>query len=466
MTLIKSISGIRGTIGGNPGDNLTPPDIVGFTSAYAMWLLRSGRELSRRIVLGRDARVSGPMLENLVTGTLTGMGFDVVMIGFATTPTVEIAVPLEKADGGIILTASHNPAQWNALKLLNHEGEFLTARAGSEIVAMAESMDFTYETFDRLGGITRSDEYNQKHIELIKNLRLVDAEKIRKAGFTVVIDCVNSVGGIILPSLLEQLGVKKVTGLYTEPTGLFPHNPEPLPEHLSVISAKMKEAGADVGFVVDPDVDRLAIINEDGSMFGEEYTLVAIADYVLKHTPGNTASNLSSSRALRDITEKRGHNYVAAAVGEVNVVEAMKAENCVIGGEGNGGVIYPALHYGRDALAGIALFLTHLADSGMKCSELRKTYPQYVISKNKISLDEGINVDTVLSKVKKYYSDQLTDETDGLKIDFPDSWIHLRKSNTEPIIRIYAEHVDREKADELASGVIKVIRESASQPNK
>ncbi len=460
MTLIKSISGIRGTVGGRPGEGLTPPDIVGFTSAYAAWLNRSGRKLSRKVVIGRDARTSGPMVEQLVAGTLNGMGFDTVILGPATTPTVEIAVPLEQADGGIILTASHNPAQWNALKMLNHEGEFLSSEAGMEIVRMAESRDFVFPTWDKLGKNSCTDAYNQEHIDRVCRLDLVDTGKIRAAGFHIVIDCVNSVGGIIIPGLLKALGVKEVTELYTEPTGLFPHNPEPLPEHLTAISAKMKETGADAGFVVDPDVDRLAIVNEDGSMFGEEYTLVAVADYVLRHTPGNTASNLSSSRALRDITEKRGFNYVASAVGEVNVVEAMKASGCVIGGEGNGGVIYPALHYGRDALAGIALFLSLLADEGIKCSELRKRYPSWVISKNKISLEEGINVDSVLSNVKKHYSDQLINETDGLRIDFSDSWVHLRKSNTEPIIRIYAEHRNKEKADELAGEVMKVIRDS------
>ena len=457
MTLIKSISGIRGTIGGRPGESLTPPDIVGFTSAYATWLQRTGRKLNRRIVIGRDARVSGPILEQLVAATLNGMGFNVVMLGLATTPTVEIAVPLEKADGGIILTASHNPAQWNALKLLNHEGEFLSAADGNEIVGLAERSDFTFASFDQLGKCTYSDDYSRKHIEMVKNLKLVDTEKIRAAGFRVVIDGVNSVGGLIIPDLLRELGVKEVTGLNTEANGLFQHNPEPLPENLTAISEKVKETGADVGFVVDPDVDRLAIVNEDGTMFGEEYTLVAVADYVLSRTPGNTASNLSSTRALRDITEKSGYTYTASAVGEVNVVEAMKANHCVIGGEGNGGIIFPALHYGRDALVGIALFLTHLADTGLKCSDLRRTYPEYVISKNKISLREGINVDAVLSNVKSHFSAQLLNESDGLKIDFPDSWVHLRKSNTEPIIRIYAEHADREKADELANRVMKVI---------
>ena len=462
MTLIKSISGIRGTIGGITGENLTPPDIVSFTSAYAEWLIKSGRELSRRVVVGRDARISGPMLEQLVAGTLNGMGFDAVILGPATTPTVEIAVPLEHADGGIILTASHNPAQWNALKLLNHDGEFLSAEAGEEIVKMVNGMNFSYQPFDKLGKNVYSGEYNTRHIDLVKNLRLVKPDQIKKAGFKVVVDCVNSVGGLIIPDLLRALGVAEIIELYTDSNGLFPHNPEPLPENLSAISEKMKETGADVGFVVDPDVDRLAIVNEDGTMFGEEYTLVAIADYVISHTPGNTASNLSSTRALRDITEKRGYNYVASAVGEVNVVEAMKSNQCVIGGEGNGGVIYPALHYGRDALVGIALFLTHLASSGLKCSELRKKYPEYVISKNKISLSEGINTDLVLSNVKNHYSGHILNETDGLKIDFPDSWVHLRKSNTEPIIRIYAEHSERNKADQLADEVMNVIQKAIS----
>lgn len=456
MTLIKSISGIRGTIGGKPGESLTPVDVVQFVSAYARFIKERSAKDRIKIVLGRDARVSGPAIESLVTGTLNSMGADVVSLGLATTPTVEIAVPREKADGGIILTASHNPAQWNALKLLNEQGEFLSASDGEKLIEIVQKQDFNYPGYEKLGH-QEEKSFDQVHIEEILNLELVKPELIREAGFKVVIDCVNSVGGIIIPDLLYALGVKEVIELYTEPDGLFPHNPEPLPENLGDISQKIIETKADLGFVVDPDVDRLAIINEDGSMFGEEYTLVAVADYVLSKTPGNTCSNLSSSRALKDVTEKYGMKNFSSAVGEVNVVEKMKAEKCIIGGEGNGGVIYPELHYGRDALVGIALFLSHLAEKGMSGSELRSGYPDYVISKNKISLDQGMNVDLILSKIQQEYSDDKVNTLDGVKIDFDEGWVHLRKSNTEPIIRIYAEHKNREEADKLATGIKNVI---------
>lgn len=459
MTLIKSISGIRGTIGGKPGDGLTPVDIVNFAAAYGTFIQRLQGKESIKIVLGRDARISGEFVESLVVNTLIGMGAELVLLGFATTPTVEIAVPLEEADGGIILTASHNPKQWNALKLLNSKGEFLSAKDGESLLKIIEEGDFNFADIDKLGSIRQNDTYDKKHINQILNLPLVNKELIKKAGFKVAIDCVNSVGGIILPQLLKELGVSEVVELYTEPSGIFPHNPEPLPENLAEISLLVKETKADVGFVVDPDVDRLAIINEDGSFFGEEYTLVAISDYILSKTPGNTCSNLSSTKALKDISEKHNVNYYSAAVGEVNVVEMMKKQNCVIGGEGNGGVIYPELHYGRDALAGIALFLTQLAESRLKCSELRSTYPEYVISKNKISLDSGMDMDKLLSKVKAHYSEFKINEIDGLKIEFENSWVHLRKSNTEAIIRIYAEHVNGEEANSLADKVIKTIND-------
>lgn len=458
MTLIKSISGIRGTIGGTVGEGLSPLDIVRFTAAYARHIRENKTIDSNKIVVGRDARISGEMVGQVVIGTLLGMGFDVVNIGLATTPTTELAVKMEKAAGGIILTASHNPKQWNALKLLNERGEFLNAAQGEDVLKKAADDDFVFAEVDQLGKLTENNTYTQKHVESVLALDLVDVEAIRKAGFTVAIDCVNSVGGVALPVLLEALGVKQVEKLYCDPTGHFPHNPEPLPEHLTDIANLMKSGKADVGFVVDPDVDRLAIIAEDGSMFGEEYTLVAIADYVLQNTPGNTVSNLSSSRALRDVTQRYGMEYNAAAVGEVNVVAKMKATNAVIGGEGNGGVIYPASHYGRDALVGIALFLSWLAKSGKKVSELRKTYPDYFISKNKIELTPQIDVDNILVKIKAKYQQYEVNDIDGVKIDFPTGWVHLRKSNTEPIIRIYSEARTVAEAEQFAQEVIGEIK--------
>jgi phosphoglucosamine mutase len=460
MTLIKSISGIRGTIGGIPGNGLTPLDTVKFTAAFGSWIKKqSGKKSGERvkIVIGRDARISGPMVDQIVTGTLIGLGIDVIETGLATTPTVEIAVPAEKADGGIILTASHNPKQWNALKLLNQKGEFLSDADGKQVLSMAENDEYSFAEVDDLGSITQKD-YTLTHIDQVLNLSMVDVNAIRAKNFKIAIDCVNSVGGIVIPKLLYALGVKEVVELYCEPNGQFPHNPEPLTEHLTEISKVVKEKGVDAGFVVDPDVDRLAIVNEDGSMFGEEYTLVAVADYILSKKPGNTCSNLSSSRALRDVTEKHGGKYFAAAVGEVNVVTSMKQNSVVIGGEGNGGVIYPELHYGRDALVGIALFLTHLAKTGKKCSQLRASYPEYYISKNKIELKPGIDVDTILVKMKEKYKNEKVNDIDGVKIDFPTEWVHLRKSNTEPIIRIYAESKSKEAADSLALKIISDIK--------
>jgi len=462
MTLIKSISGIRGTIGGPVGDGLNPLDIVRFTAAYATEIRRNKQIDSKKIVVGRDARISGEMVNQLVIGTLLGMGFDVVNIGLATTPTTELAVTMEGAAGGIILTASHNPKQWNALKLLNEKGEFLNALEGENILKIAEVESFTFSAVDDLGKLTEDDTYNKKHIDSVLALKLVDVEAIKSANFRVAIDCVNSVGGIVLPQLLEALGVKTVEKLFCEPNGQFPHNPEPLPEHLTEIADLMKQGKADVGFVVDPDVDRLAIICEDGSMFGEEYTLVAVADYVLQNTPGNTVSNLSSTRALRDVTNNRGGNHTAAAVGEVNVVTAMKATNAIIGGEGNGGVIYPESHYGRDALVGIALFLTHLAKTKMSVSALRKTYPEYYISKNKIELTPSIDVDAILIAIKGIYKQYEVNDIDGVKIDFPTGWVHLRKSNTEPIIRIYSEAGTAEQADAFAQAIITEIKRIAN----
>ncbi len=457
MSLIKSISGIRGTIGGRTGDSLTPVDVVKFTAAYATLIRLKKQSASNKIIVGRDARLSGEMVKSLVIGTLNGMGFDVVDIDFATTPTTEVAVTLENAAGGIILTASHNPKQWNALKLLNEKGEFLNAAEGQEILKIAETEDFNFIDVDNLGHTTVDYTYTQKHIEHVLGLDLVDVEAIRKANFTVAIDCVNSVGGIAIPALLNALGVENILGINCEPTGHFAHNPEPLPEHLTEISDLMQTAKADVGFVVDPDVDRLAIICEDGSMFGEEYTLVSIADYILQRTPGNTVSNLSSTRALRDITQKNGGKYEAAAVGEVNVVEKMKATHAVIGGEGNGGIIYPASHYGRDALVGIALFLTQLAQSGKKVSGLRASYPSYFMAKQKVELTPETNIDVVLSEVKKKYAEYPVNDIDGVKIDFPDRWVHLRKSNTEPIIRIYTEAPTMQEAETLAAEIKKVL---------
>lgn len=461
MALIKSISGIRGTIGGRAGEGLSPLDLVKFTSAYASFILSSKKSDSKTIVVGRDARISGEMVNKVVVGTLMGMGMDVLDIGLATTPTTEMAVKAEKAAGGIILTASHNPKQWNALKLLNEKGEFLNAKEGQTILKLAEADDYVFAEVDNIGKLSTSDEYTKKHIEKILSLDLVDVEAIKAANFKVAIDCVNSVGGIAIPELLEALGVKTVEKLYCDPTGHFPHNPEPLPEHLTEISNLMKSGKFDVGFVVDPDVDRLAIIGEDGSMFGEEYTLVAVADYVLQHTPGNTVSNMSSTRALRDVTHKYNCEYTASAVGEVNVVTQMKASNAVIGGEGNGGVIYPANHYGRDALVGIALFLSHLAKEKKTVTELRKTYPNYFMSKNKIELTPQIDVDGVLAVIKGSYKQYEINDIDGVKIDFPQGWVHLRKSNTEPIIRIYSEAGTPEQADNFAKAIMDEIKRIA-----
>ena len=457
MTLIKSISGIRGTIGGQAGDTLNPLDIVKFISAYAAFIRKTTTVQGHKIVVGRDARISGAMVRDVVCGTLTGMGFDVVDLGLASTPTTELAVAMEGACGGIIITASHNPRMWNALKLLNEKGEFLNKEEGNEVLRLAEEEAFEYADVDHIGKCRVDHTYDQKHIDLVKNLELVDVEAIRKVGFRVAIDTVNSVGGIILPKLLEQLGVKQVTGLFTEPTGDFGHNPEPLEKNLGDIKALMQKGGYDVAFVVDPDVDRLAMFCEDGTMYGEEYTLVTVADYILQHTPGNTVSNLSSTRALRDVTRKYGCEYRAAAVGEVNVVTQMKAVRAVIGGEGNGGVIYPEAHYGRDALVGIALVLTYLAKSGKKMSELRATYPQYYMAKNRIDLTPDTDVDAILAQVKEMYKDEEVNDIDGVKIDFADSWVHLRKSNTEPIIRVYSEARTAEEADEIGRKVMDVV---------
>ncbi|MBO5960436.1 MAG: phosphoglucosamine mutase [Paludibacteraceae bacterium] len=457
MSLIKSISGIRGTIGGRVGSGLSPLDVVRFTAAYATFIAQRQATGAKKIVVGRDARISGAMVDQLVCGTLMGMGFDVVNIGLASTPTTEMAVVSEHAAGGIILTASHNPKQWNALKLLNEKGEFLNDAEGKQVLAIAEADDFVFADVDALGRLSVSNDATTRHIEAVLALALVDVEAIRKAGFRVVIDCVNSVGGIALPELLKALGVEQVIKLNCTPDGHFPHNPEPLPEHLTEISDYLKKGGADVGFVVDPDVDRLAIVCENGEMFGEEYTLVAVADYVLSHTPGNTVSNMSSTRALRDVTLQHGAAYTASAVGEVNVVTAMKDTNAVIGGEGNGGVIYPALHYGRDALVGIALFLTHLAHKGVKVSELRKEYPAYYISKNRIDLTPEIDVDSLLTAMKGLYKHYEVNDKDGVKIDFPQGWVHLRKSNTEPIIRIYSEAPTKEQADAFAKATMAEI---------
>lgn len=461
MALIKSISGIRGTIGGKVGEGLSPVDVVRFTAAYATQIKANKTCTSNQIIVGRDARISGEMVNQLVVGTLLSMGFDVVNIGLATTPTTELAVTIHKAAGGIILTASHNPKQWNALKLLNENGEFLNAAEGEAVLKIAAEESFIFSPVDEVGVLSYDDTMLEKHIESVLSLELVDKEAIAAADFSVAIDCVNSVGGIAIPALLKALGVKRTEALYCEPNGHFPHNPEPLPEHLTDISELMKNGKADVGFVVDPDVDRLAIICEDGSMFGEEYTLVSIADYILQNTPGNTVSNLSSTRALRDVTRKYNCEYNAAAVGEVNVVSKMKATNAVIGGEGNGGVIYTASHYGRDALVGIALFLTLLSKQKLKVSELRKTYPDYFISKNKIELTPSIDVDKVLKTIKENHSQYEVNDIDGVKIDFPEGWVHLRKSNTEPIIRIYSEAATAAKANEFAQSIIVQIKEIA-----
>lgn len=458
MTLIKSISGIRGTIGGKVDQGLTPIDAVKFAAAYGTWLLERNPNTKLKVVIGRDARISGQMISDLVIATLLGLGIDVVNLGLSTTPTVEVAVPMEKAHGGIILTASHNPKQWNALKLLNEKGEFISGADGEKVLSIAENESYNFADVDSLGLETKDDSYLQKHIDAILALPLVDKKAIESADFSVVVDAVNSSGGIFVPALLEALGVKKITKLYCDPTGHFPHNPEPLPEHLTDLSDKIKETSADVGITVDPDVDRLALVCEDGSMFGEEYTLVAVADYVLTHTPGATVSNLSSTRALRDITEDRGLAYSAAAVGEVNVVAKMKETNAVIGGEGNGGVIYPELHYGRDSLVGIALFLSHLAHQKMKVSELRDSYPKYTISKNKIELTPDIDVDELLKFMTINYAHEEVDTTDGVKIYIGKEWVHLRKSNTEPIIRIYSESKNEEMANELAERMIREMK--------
>lgn len=460
MTLIKSISGIRGTIGGIVGDNLTPVDAVKFASAYGTFLKNNTSKDKLKVVIGRDARISGPMIHNLVVNTLIGLGIDVIDLGLSTTPTVEIAVPLEKADGGIILTASHNPKQWNALKLLNAKGEFLSGADGAVILEIAESEAFVFSEVDDLGTITPITNYMDKHIDEILNLKLVDVVAVKAKKFKVVVDGVNSSGGIVIPDLLEKMGVE-VVKLYCEPNGHFPHNPEPLKEHLGDICKLVVEEKADFGIVVDPDVDRLAFISNDGEMFGEEYTLVAVTDYVLSKTPGNTVSNMSSSRALRDITEKHNGSYKASAVGEVNVVEMMKATNAVIGGEGNGGIIYPETHYGRDSLVGVALFLTHLANMDVTVAELRASYPQYFMSKNKIELTPSIDVDLILEKMAEKYANEEITTIDGVKIDFAENWAHLRKSNTEPIIRIYTEAKTQELADALALKVIAEIKEIA-----
>lgn len=461
MTLIKSISGIRGTIGGNVGDNLTPIDAVKFAAAYGVWLKSYRNKESLTVVVGRDARLSGHMIQSLVMQTLVGLGIDIIDLDLSTTPTVEVAVPLEHADGGIILTASHNPKQWNALKLLNEKGEFLNAAEGQKILEIAESDNFQFAEVDDLGTIKRNDAYIDIHVDEVLNLPLVNVEAIKKAKFRVVVDGVNSTGGIAIPRLLEELGVE-TTKLYCDPTGHFPHNPEPLKEHLTDLSEAVKSSACDFGIVVDPDVDRLAFMDENGEMFGEEYTLVACADYVLSQTPGNTVSNMSSTRALSDVTAKHGGQYEASAVGEVNVVELMKKNNAIIGGEGNGGIIYPELHYGRDALVGVALFLSLLADKKMSVSALRASYPNYFMSKKKIELTPNLDVDGILKAMESKYNGERITTIDGVKIDFKESWVHLRKSNTEPIIRIYTEAMTADAANSLANKIISEIKAIAS----
>jgi phosphomannomutase len=461
MTLIKSISGIRGTIGGAVGENLTPIDAVKFAAAYGTWLKNDRNKETYRVVVGRDARISGNMIQDLVMNTLVGLGIHVIDLGLSTTPTIEVAVPLEHADGGIILTASHNPKQWNALKLLNSKGEFLNGVEGAKILEIADKDGFDFAEVDDLGKITKNDAYIDIHIDEVLDLDLVDADIVRKANFKVVVDGVNSTGGIAIPLLLDRLGVSTVK-LYCEPNGQFPHNPEPLKEHLTDISELVVKENADLGIVVDPDVDRLALICNDGEMFGEEYTLVACADYVLSKTKGNTVSNMSSSRALKDITEKHGGVYEASAVGEVNVVELMKKNNAVIGGEGNGGIIYPSSHYGRDSLVGVALFLTHLAEKQISIRELRDSYPSYFMSKNKIQLTPQIDVDAILIAMQEKYAHENITTIDGVKIDFTDNWVHLRKSNTEPIIRIYTEAKSQDLADALAQKIISEIKKIAN----
>ena len=458
MTLIKSISGIRGTIGGEVGENLTPIDIVKFTIAYTRFIASKNNAKRLRIVVGRDARISGEMVNDIIEGTLLGCGVDVINVGLCTTPGTEMAVITHKADGGIIITASHNPKQWNALKLLNEKGEFLNAAEGQQVLALAEQEDFLFPDVDNIGKVILREDFNPTHIEQVLALKLVDVEKVKERKFKIVVDAVNSIGGVVIPALLEKLGCE-VVKLNCEPTGHFAHNPEPLPQNLTEISEVIVKEGADLGVVVDPDVDRLALVNEDGTMFGEEYTLVAVADYILQHTKGNTCSNLSSSRALSDVTVARGGSYSASAVGEVNVVTKMKETGAVIGGEGNGGVIYPELHYGRDALVGVALFLTYLAELGCSMTELRKRYPAYFASKNKIELTPAIDVDKVLATIKERYAAERVNDIDGVKIDFAEHWVHLRKSNTEPIIRIYTEAKSQEFADEVAQQFIAEIKE-------
>lgn len=458
MTLIKSISGIRGTIGGNPGEALTPIDAVQFAAAYGSWLKLRFPNQRLKVVVGRDARISGEMISQLVTNTLIGLGIDVVQLGLSTTPTVEMAVPYHKANGGIILTASHNPKQWNALKLLNEKGEFISGAEGEHLLAIAEKGEFDFAEVDDLGQLTNDTTAIERHIETILALDDVNIPAIAAANFSIVVDAVNSTGGIAVPALLRKLGVTNITELYCEPTGHFPHNPEPLPEHLTELSQKIKDVNADLGITVDPDVDRLALVNEDGSMFGEEYTLVAVSEYILSRRKGATVSNLSSTRALRDVTEENGCEYHASAVGEVNVVEKMKAVNAVIGGEGNGGIIYPDLHYGRDSLVGIALFLTHLAQKKMSMTALRASYPNYEMAKKKIELTPGIDVDGILQTMAKRYENEEVDTTDGVKIYIGKEWVHLRKSNTEPIIRVYTESKDAQAASDLADKIIKEIK--------
>lgn len=458
MTLIKSISGIRGTIGGNPGDALTPIDAVQFAAAYGTWLKNRFPSTKLTVVVGRDARLSGEMIASLVINTLVGLGIDVINLGLSTTPTVEVAVPYHKAQGGIILTASHNPKQWNALKLLNEKGEFISGAEGEDLMRIADAGAFAFAEVDDLGKVTEDKDAIDRHIQSILELEDVDVNAIKAANFKVVVDAVNSTGGIAVPAMLKALGVEQVVELYCEPTGHFPHNPEPLPEHLTELSSKVKASNAHLGITVDPDVDRLALVNEDGSMFGEEYTLVAVAEYILSRRKGATVSNLSSTRALRDITEEVGCTYAAAAVGEVNVVEKMKAVNAVIGGEGNGGIIYPELHYGRDSLVGIALFLTHLANKKMSMTALRTSYPNYEMAKKKIELTPGINVDGILATMAKNYAHEEVDTTDGVKIYIGKEWVHLRKSNTEPIIRVYTESKDLQAANELADKIILEIK--------
>jgi phosphomannomutase len=459
MTLIKSISGIRGTIGGREGENLTPQDIVKFTTAYTQFIKENLGKEKIKIVVGRDARVSGQIVSNIITSVLQSLAADVIDLGLTTTPTTEMAVKYHQADGGIIITASHNPAQWNAMKLLNNDGEFLNAVEGNQILEKAEKSDVVYADYSNLGSYTKDETAIDKHIDDILALNLVDVEAIRKANFSLAIDCINSTGGIAIPKLIEKLGILEAHYINDDVSGIFKHNPEPIPQHLTEISSLIKKEKLDLGFVVDPDVDRLAMVMENGEMFGEEYTLVAIAEYILQHTKGNTVSNLSSTRALKDISELYGVKHTASAVGEVNVVKAMKESNAVIGGEGNGGVIYPELHYGRDALVGIALFLTHLAKSALKASEMKDSLPQYYISKNKIALEKGVDVDKIIEKISTLYKDYPQNKADGLRIDFEKEWVHLRKSNTEAIIRIYAESNNVEKSNLLARLVIDKIKE-------